>query len=327
MDALRWGIMGTGGIAAEMASTLRGHGSPVVAVGSARPGASAAFAAEWDIPDAVGSHTDVAEHPDVDIVYVATTNDRHHANVLDAVAAGKHALCEKPIALNVRQASELLDAATLAGVLVMEGMWMRFLPFLATVDGLLEAGAVGPVTSVSASFGFSAPVDQSRRWMNRDLGGGALLDLGIYPLTLAHHVLGEPTEFAAMAQVGPTGVDLDTRVISHHGEAASASITASFIADTTNEAVIAGSDGRLRLHAPFHHSPMVTLERGGEIGETYNTSFSGHGFRFEVTEMERCVAAGLVESPMRPHEDTLAVMRWMDAIRARVGVVFDQDDE
>lgn len=309
-----------------MAATLRSTGAPVVAVGSARPGAAAAFAAEWDIPDPVGSHAAVAEHPDVDIVYVATTNERHHPNVLDAVAAGKPTLCEKPIAINHRQATGLFDAAAAAGVLVMEGMWMRFVPFLATVDDLLAAGTIGPVTAVSASFGFNAPDDRARRWMNRDQGGGALLDLGIYPLTLAHYLLGEPTEFAAIARLSPTGVDLDTRVVSHHRDGASASVAATFRADTTNEAAIAGPDGRLRLHAPFHHSPTVTVERYGDIVATHDTSYSGHGFRFEVAEMERCVAAGLLESPLRPHQDTLAVMRWMDAIRAQTGLLFREDE-
>jgi predicted dehydrogenase len=322
---MRWGIMGTGAIAAAMADALGSVGSPVMAVGSARPGAAETFAAEWNIPHALPSHRAVAEHPEVDAVYVATTNDRHHRNVLDAVAAGTPVLCEKPIALNTAQATDMLGAAVAAGVFSMEAMWMRFQPFLATVDDLIAEGTIGEVVHVSASLGFPAPQEPARRWMNRELGGGSLLDLGIYPLTLAHHLLGPPEEFSAAARIGPTGVDLTTSVISHHAGATSASLISTFAADLTNEAVIAGTAGRLRIHSPFHHSSLVTLERRGDVIAPYDTSPAGHGFRFEIAETERCLEAGLLESPMRPHADTLAVLEWMDAIRARCGIAYPQD--
>jgi predicted dehydrogenase len=322
---MRWGIMGTGGIAAAMTGVLRSAESRVVAVGSGRADAAASFAAEHDIPTPVDSHRAVADLDDVDIVYVATTSNLHHQNVLDCIAAGKAVLCEKPVALNARDAAHMLEMARNAGVFVMEAMWMRFLPFISKLDALIAAGTIGDVTSVQADFMYMAPPDPTRRWWNRELGGGSLLDLGIYPLTLAHHLLGPPEELAAMARLSDTGVDIDTRVISHHAGRAAAALSSGFTADTANEATVAGTEGRIRVHAPFHHSPRLSVERRDEVVATHDTAYEGHGFRFEVAETERSVAAGLIESPIRPHADTLAVMEWMDAIRARCGVAYDAD--
>jgi predicted dehydrogenase len=316
--------MGTGDIAGTMTETLQSVGSPVVAVGSGSAERAESFAAQFGVPNAVGSHRAVAERDDVDIVYVATTHDRHYRNVLDAVAEGKSVLCEKAIALNTAEASEMFAAAAEAGVVLMEAMWMRFCPFMVTLDELIADGAIGAVTDVEVFFGYVPP--ESRRWTDRTVGGGALLDLGVYSLSLVHHVLGLPKRFEAMAQLDG-GVDVDVRVISHHGDEASATAGATFLSDPTNEAIVSGREGRLRIHAPFHHSSTITLERQGDLVATYDTSFTGHGFRFEVAEIERCVSAGLAESPLRPAADTLAVMEWMDALRARVGVVFPGEME
>ena len=317
--------MGTGGIAGAMAEVLTTVGSQVVAVGSARPGAAERFSRKWSIREAVHSHRAVAEIDDVDVIYVATTNDQHLENVLDCIKFRKAALCEKPIAVNARQAQEMLGAAENANVFVTEALWMSFLPFMAKIDHLIADGAIGEVRHVQAGFSYPAPQDQFRRWMSRDLGGGALLDLGIYPLSLVHHLLGPPVSFEANAHIGPTGVDLDTRVISHHAAGASASVASGFTADIANEAVVSGSEARIRIHSPFHHSPLLTLEQRGEVVASYDTSYPGHGFRFEIAEVERCLAENLTESPFRSHADTLAVLEWMDEIRERCGVVFPED--
>jgi len=317
--------MGTGNIAGAMAGVLESVGSPVMAVGSGRPGAPELFAQQWSVPRAVHSHRAVAEIDEIDIVYVATTNDRHLRNVLDCVDLGKPALCEKPMAFNARQAAEMLRGARDAEVFVMEALWMCFQPFLAKVDDLIADGAIGEIRHVQAGLFFPARRDASRRWMSLDLGGGSLLDLGVYSLSLVRHLLGPPTSFEANAHVGPTGVDLDTRVLSHHVGDASASVTSAFTATTTNEAVVSGTEAQIVIHAPFHHSPLVTLERRGEVVASYDTSIEGHGFQFEIAEAERCVKGTLTESPMRLHADTLGVLEWMDAIRARCGIEFPAD--
>ena len=322
---VRWGIMGSGGIAATMARTLAQVGSPLTAVGSGRSGAAKAFAGEWGIEHALDSHAAVADHPEVDVVYVATTNDRHFENAMACVAAGKPVLCEKPLTINSAQARRLTGAARDAGVLLMEAMWMRFLPSTATTLDLLEAGTIGEVRHIDVTFGHLSNADVGRRWRSLELGGGSLLDLGIYPLTLIHLVAGTPLSFEARADLSPEGVDLQTQVISSHHNGVGASAMSSFIADSANEAVVAGTKGRLRLLSPFHHSGTVLVERRGELIEGHDTSYEGEGFAYEVAEMERCVHEGLVESPLRPHADTLEVLTWMDDIRARVGVVYPED--
>lgn len=323
--AHRWGIMGSGGIAQQMARTLRQVGSSLVAVGSARPGAAKAFAAEWKVAHALDSHEAVASHPDVDIVYVATTNDRHLDNALACVESGTPVLCEKPLTINAAQARRLTEVARQSGVLAMEAMWMRFVPMAAKVLELLAAGAIGDLRHIDVTFGHTPDLDAGRRWMSREQGGGSLLDLGIYPLTLIHLVAGSPTSFEARADLAATGVDLQTQVISEHPGGVGASMMSSFLADSANEAVIAGTEGRLRLLAPFHHSGTVQVEQRGEIVERHDTSYDGEGFAFEVAEMERSVEEGLLESPHRPHADTLTVLEWMDGIRERVGVVYPED--
>lgn len=317
---LRWGIMGTGGIAEAMATTLTAAGSSVAVVGSPRPGAAQAFAERLQIGGAVESHAAVAQADEVDVVYVATTNDLHYRNTLDAVAAGKPVLCEKPLALNAGQATEMLAAATTAGVFAMEALWMRFLPFIGRLDELIAEGAVGEVTHVTANFSFPATLDPQRRWLNRSLGGGALLDLGIYPISLIHHLLGPPERFETTARLSSTEVDVATQVVSHHAGGSTAAAMCSFTADTTTEAVVAGPKGRIRLHAPFYHSRRLTVERKRQVVAEYDTDFAGNGLRFEVTEVEECIASGRLQSSLRPHGDTLQVMEWLDAIRDRIGV-------
>jgi len=305
-----------------MAACLSERGSPIVAVGSERPGAAQNFAADHGVETALESHAAVAEHPDVDVVYVATTNDLHLTNVLTCLEHGKPVLCEKPIALNGTQTREMFDTAARAGVFVMEAMWMRFQPFLAVVDGLVAEREIGDLIHIGATLGFRAPLDAGRRWVSSELGGGSILDLGVYPMTLIHHLVGSPVSFHAGTVLGPTGVDVEASVISRHGSDATASWTSTFRADTANEAVLSGREGRIRIAAPFHHSPRLNLERDGRVVATHDTSYEGHGFEFEVAEVERCVAGGLVESPIRPHKDTLAVMDWMDAVRARCGISY-----
>ncbi|MDJ0497062.1 MAG: Gfo/Idh/MocA family oxidoreductase [Acidimicrobiia bacterium] len=324
---LRWGIMGTGGIAESMATTLAANDSTVAVVGSARPGAAQAFADRLQIGRAVDSHAAVAQADEVDVVYVATTNDLHYQNTLDAIAAGKPVLCEKPIALNADQATEMLSAATEAGVFAMEALWMRFLPFIGRLNELISEGVVGTITHVAANFSFPATLDPQRRWMNRSLGGGALLDLGIYPISLIHHLLGPPERFEATARLSSTEVDVATQVVSHHAGGATAAAMCSFTADTTTEAVVAGSEGRIRIHAPFYHSRRLTVERKREVIAEHDTDFTGNGLRFEVAETETCIAGGRLQSSLRPHVDTLEVMEWLDAIRDRIGVRYPAPEE
>jgi len=317
----RWGILGTGRMASVLVSAIREAGGDVVAVASRTDETAGAFAADHGLPRWFGSYEALAGDGGVDAIYVSTPNQRHHDDTLLCLEAGLAVLCEKPFAINTRQASVMVDAARSAGMFLMEAMWMVFQPAFLTINRLIAEGVIGPVRHVQADFGFPADLILPGRLTDPALGGGALLDIGIYPLTLVHSLLGPPDGFEASATLGPTGVDVQVGVVSTHGDAL-AMVSASFLADSSIEAVVSGPEGRLRLHAPFHHSPLVTLHRRGDLVESWDCSFEGSGYRSEVDEVHRCLEEGLIESDTRSLADTLEVMQWMEAIRSRIGLVY-----
>lgn len=326
MEKIRWGILATGSIAASFAEAVaETDGGEVVAVGSRAESTAHRFAETHGIPRWHGSYAGLLEDPAVDVVYVATTNDLHHDNTLAALAAGKHVLCEKPLALNSDQAVEMVEAAGKAKRFLMEAMWMRFQPYFFTLEELVSAGRLGTVRWIQADFGFPAPPNPDGRLFNRALGGGSLLDLGVYPLTFAYSFLGEPVEINAVATLHENGVDEQLAVALRHAGGGVASLSCSLVADASTEATVAGSEGRVRVHSPLHHSPMLSLQQAGTTVEVFDTSYEGNGLRFEAEEVHRCLRAGLLESGRVPHRDTLAVMRTMDEIRRQIGVVYPGD--
>ena len=320
---MRWGIAGTGRIAGAFAETIAAmDGHVVAAVSSSDSERAAGFASRHGIARSCGSHAALPATGDVDAVYVATTNDRHFTDALACIDAGIAVLCEKPLTLDSRSADQLMRAARSAGVFLMEAMWTRFLPSTVRVLELIAGGAIGDVQSVHADFGFPATLVAGGRLLDRSLGGGALLDIGIYPLSLIHLVAGAPTETRAVAVLAETGVDLQVSVASLHGNVVS-SASASFLADSSLEAVISGSTGRIRMHKPFHHTERLTIEGRDAAIETIDLPLGGSGYRFEAAEVAHCLSAGSIESPRRPHADTLAVARWMDEVRAQIGVRYE----
>ena len=319
--SVRWGVLGTGSIAAALTEAVRAEGGEVVAVSSADPARAAAFATAYDIERHHAPHHELLAAGDLDVAYVATTNDRHHADVLACLEAGVAVLAEKPFALDLAQTDELLAAAQRAGVFLMEAMWMRFQPAFLELEHRLEAGQIGPPALLTAHFGISLPVDPTRRWFAREQGGGSLVDVGVYPLTLALAVLGEPEEITALAQLADTGVDAQLAVAMRHPTGL-ASWSCSFVADLGVEATVAGPEGSLRLHAPFHHAPRLTRHRGLELVEDLVVPGAELGYRHEVREVHRCLAAGRTQSERMPWELTRTLMRWLDALRAQVGVTY-----
>jgi predicted dehydrogenase len=308
-------------MASALVSAIREAGGEVAAVASRTDETAGAFAADHGLPRWFGSYEGLIGEADVDAVYVSTTNQRHHDDTLLCLEAGLAVLCEKPLALNARQASVMVDVARSSGVFLMEAMWMVFQPAFLTMNRLIKGGVIGPVSHVQADFGFPADLKPAGRLADPALGGGALLDIGIYPLTLVHSLLGSPDGFEASAILGPTGPDVQVGVVSTHGDAL-ATVSASFLADSSIEAVVSGPEGRLCLHAPFHHSPLVTLHRRGDLIDSWDCSYEGSGYGSEVDEVHRCLDAGLVESDRRSLADTLEVLQWMDAIRSRIGVAY-----
>ncbi|NIA24219.1 MAG: Gfo/Idh/MocA family oxidoreductase [Gammaproteobacteria bacterium] len=323
MKNVRWGIMGAGRIASSLVEAIRQvPGGEVVAIGSSSRERAKAFADLHDIPGWYGTYEEVARDPNVDVVYVATTNELHHANTLTALEHGKPVLCEKPFALNHRQAEEMVAAARKRDVFLMEAMWMRFQPAISRLEAIVRSRRLGEVRSVQANFGFLAGPHPSGRLFDRSLGGGTIMDLGVYVVTFAMMLLGAPDRITATAEMSDAGIDEQAGIVLHHRNGGLSTLSTSFVADSSMEAFVSGPDGHVRVHAPFHHSPMLSIERRGSVVETIDTSHEGSGYRFEVEEVHRCLLEGATESPRMSLDDTLAVMHILDRIRDQIGLTF-----
>lgn len=320
--ARRWGIVGTGGIAASFARAIAAEGDSVVAVSSGSAERAGRFAAEFGVPNAYGEHNGLLDDPAVDVVYVATTNDRHHLDVMAAIEAGLPVVGEKPLALDRATATSLIAAARTAGVFTMEAMWMRVQPAFIELERRIALGDIGEPRMVQADFGIAGNVDPTRRWLSRELGGGALLDVGIYPAALVVGVLGPPTRVRAAGVLAETGVDAQATVAMHHGGEQLSNWSCSLVADTGVEATVAGAEGSLRLRGSFHHSPGLELRRRDRVVEVIEVPEHGLGLRHEVREVQRCLDAGMTESARIPHELTLAVLGVLDEVRSQLGVTY-----
>ncbi|UQU65358.1 Gfo/Idh/MocA family oxidoreductase [Couchioplanes caeruleus] len=320
MTTTRWGILGTGGIAATFASDLPlAPGAELAAVGSRTPEAAAAFAERHGFARAHGSWAELAADPDVDVVYVATPHAHHHAAVTACLEGGKAVLCEKPMTLELATSAQLVQEARTRGLFLMEAMWMRCNPAVRRVQELVRDGAIGDVVTVHADFGLQGPFEATHRLRDPALGGGALLDLGVYPIHLAHLLLGTPATVQSWARLTPEGVDETTGMLLGYESGAVAALTCSISGASRNAASITGTLGRIDLPEGFFMPQSFVVHRDGRA-ETVEMPFEGRGYQFEAIEVQRCLAAGLPESPLVPHMATLDVMTMMDTIRAEVGV-------
>lgn len=319
-DGIRWGIAATGGIARRFATGLAETGdAETVAVASRTAARAEEFGAEFDIAHRHASYEALAADPDVDVVYVASPHSRHEADTLLFLEAGKHVLCEKPFALNETQARRMIDAARERGLFVMEAIWSRFLPAYELLGQLLADGVIGEVESVDADFGIRFPFDPRHRLFDLGLGGGALLDLGIYPLQLATLVLGPARDVHAVAQLGESGADEHVAAVLAHESGALSTVRASTQVTLSCAARISGTEGVIDLPI-FMHCPSsltVTTIAGVEVRDV---PIVGEGLRYQVAEVHRCVRAGELESPVVPHAETLRLAHTMDRIRAQIGV-------
>jgi predicted dehydrogenase len=322
---VRWGILGTGKIARAFATALKDTPDGILAgTGSRSVDNAAAFAAEHG-GAAYGSYEALVRASDVDLVYVGTPHPLHYENVRMALEAGKGVLCEKAFTVNRRQAEELVALARAKKLFLMEAMWTRFLPALAEVRRIVASGEIGAVHQVNAELGFKAAVGPEHRLLNPELGGGALLDLGIYPLSLAMALLGPVATVTASADFGPTGVDEQTALLLRHAGGGMSVCSCSLRARLASELTLAGELGHVRMHGMFHRARAVTVLRADGHTRTIDTPYTGNGYVHEIIEAQRCWRAGLIESPGMRHEETLALMGIMDDARRQIGLVYPAD--
>jgi len=323
---IRWGILGTGTIASTFAEALLSlPDAALAAVGSRREESARAFADRFGIPRRHASYESLAADPEVDVVYVATPHALHRANTIACLEAGKAVLCEKPFALNAREARDMVACARSRGLFLMEALWTRFLPALRAVGRDIAAGAIGVPTLVTADFGFHAEPEAGSILYDPAMGGGALLDVGVYPVALASWILGRPDRVSALARLGHGGVDEVTAVTLGFPGGALAQVHAAIRLGTPQEAVIAGTEGSLRIHTPWWRGVRVTRSRSDAPDVTTEHPFPGNGYQLEAAEVMRCLRAGLRESPVLPLDGTVAVMETLDLVRERIGLRYPAD--
>ena len=325
MKKLRWGILGTGRIAGTFAEALAVLPDvELAAVGSRTAGAAKAFAAKHKVARAHESYEALAKD-DVDAIYVATPHPFHRENAILCLRAGKAVLVEKPFAMNEREAREMVDVAKAEKRFLMEAMWTHFLPAIVRAEELVRAGAIGELLMVQADFGFRAPFDPKGRLFDPALGGGSLLDVGVYPVSLATRLLGEPAKIQSAAVLGKTGVDEQASMILEYAGGRQAVLSSAIRTETSHAATLSGSEGRIRIEAPFWKSQRITVAAGGKKDEGIDLPFRGNGYTHQALEVARCLAEGMLESPRMSHAFSLSVMRTLDALRRPWGLRYPAD--
>jgi predicted dehydrogenase len=317
--------MATGKIAGAFAENLALlPEAEIAAVASRRPESARAFADQHGAAAAYGSYEELVADPDVDVVYVATPHALHKDNTLMAFEAGKPVLCEKALTLNARDAEELVAEARKRQLFFMEAMWMRCNPVVRRLKQVAEHGLLGEISQVRADLGFFVDRPETDRLLNPELGGGALLDMGIYPLTFAHLFLGEPEQVQAVATMAPSGIDLNIALALGYRSGAVASLSSTVTSWSPRSASIATERGRVDIAAPFHEPRRATWTSEGESLDISET-VTGTGLANEALEVIRCLRNGEVESPLVPLDETVELMHLMDRIREQIGLRYAAD--
>jgi predicted dehydrogenase len=321
--ALKWGILGAGGIAHKFADAVNQHtaGEIVAAASASSLDKAKKFVADTGSGTAYGSYEELLADPNVEAVYVATTHNNHHEPALLALAAGKPLLVEKPFTQNNGQAHTVIEAARAANLFVMEAMWTRHLPHIYAVREAIARGDIGEVVAIQADHGQS--LEHVERMYRADLAGGALLDLGIYPVSFAHDILGVPDAITAVGQLTETGVDRQVGMVFDYGRA-QATLHTTMGSVTANTAVISGTEGRIEIESVFYTpTTMRVIRQDGTSWE-----FDGrvpNGFQYQAAEVARRLAAGDKESPMHTLDHTLEISAIMDEVRAQIGLVYPNE--
>jgi len=326
MAVIRWGILGPGRIAHKFAQDLRAVPDAVLhAVASSDQARAEAFAAEYGAPHVYGSYEELLSCPDLDVVYVATTHTLHYEATLLCINAGIPVLCEKPFAINGRQVREMVELARRKKVFLMEALWTRFLPTVEKALDLVRSGAIGRPVGLRADFGFRAPFSPERRLYNKSLGGGSLLDIGIYPLFLSYLFLGKPQTITASAVLGETGVDEQCGMVLTYEPGDLAVLHSTLLTKTDTDAYIYGETGSIYLTGRFQEGKEIVLKPQEGEPETFAFPRETWGYNYEAAHVMDCLREGRTESPVWSLDDSLNLMGLLDTIREKTGIWYAED--
>ena len=320
-DKIRWGLIGLGLISRKFANGLAfAPDAEIYAVASRSQEKADAFGAEYGASKTYGSYEELANDPNVDVAYIGTPNNYHLPHTLLCLDAGKHVLCEKPFAVNAKEARMMIERAREKKLFLMDAFWTRYFPAMFKLRELLAEKAIGDVMLVTADFGGRGPVVPEKRHFNPDLAGGALLDVGSYGLQFASMIYGrQPTDIVSQVAIGATGVDELSVLLFKYSDYEMATLTSALRLGTPHEARVMGSGGYIAM-PNFWHPSELRLVVPGRAAETFSFPFEGEGFQFEAIEVGQCIRAGLTESAIYPLDETLAIMETLDRIRADWGM-------
>jgi len=320
-DTIPWAILGAGRVARKFAASLRElPEAALVAVGSQSLDRAKALAAEFGIPRAYGDYASLVRDSETRVVYIATRHPQHLAAMRLGLEAGKAVLCEKPFTLNASQAEEAVVLARQKGLFLMEAMWTRFFPVMRRVMEAIAAGRIGQPRLLQADFGFLNDWNPDGRHLHLALGGGALLDVGAYLVSLSSALFGPPVAVASQAAIGTTGVDESCAMALAHSKGEISSLAAAIRTDTRKEAIIYGTEGRIEIHPPFWKPNAATFIPLRGASERWGEPYPNFGYQFEAAHVMDCLRQGLTESPVMPLDETIQIMRTLDQVRAPWGL-------
>lgn len=325
-ERIHWGIIGTGNIARKFAVGLGAlSDTELLAVGSRSRDTANNFGDLFHVRKRYDSYESLTNDPDVDVVYISTPNSLHKENTLMCLRAGKSVLCEKPFAINAQETAEMINFARKQRLFLMEAMWTRFFPAMVKLREILAEKIIGEVRMLIADFGYRSEMDPKNRVFNLDLGGGALLDVGIYPVSLASLVFGIPSRITGIAHLGDTGVDEQSAVILGYKKGQIALIASAARTQTPQVAYLLGTEGRVFVHSPWWRPQTLTLSINGGTDEVKQIPFEGNGYNYEAAEVNRCLRERKLESDTMPLDETLSIMKTMDAIRSKWGLKYPNE--
>jgi predicted dehydrogenase len=318
---IRWGIVGPGKIAIKFAQGLASlPNARLIAVASRSEERARNFASQYKAPLFYQGYENITKNPEVDIIYIATPHTFHYENALMCLENGKPVLCEKPFTITHGQLQRLVDTARRKKVFLMEALWTRFLPTIQKIIEIRDSGELGSISAIYADFGFKAPVDYNDRLYNLNLGGGALLDIGIYPVFLSLLLLGNPSEIKSTAVIAETGADESCSILFKYGSGAIANLACTFTSDTPIEANIIFEKGRIRINRRWFAPSSLTITGSKEKSRELTFEYKGNGYHFEAIEAMKCLEDGLTECPELPLDFSLELMGLLDEIRVQCGI-------
>lgn len=329
MKNIKWGILGCGRIAGKFADDIQLiENAELIAVGSRSLSNAESFGKKYNVPYMHGSYEELVSNPQVDVIYIASPHAQHHEHTLLCINHNKAVLCEKAFAINSAQAKEMIDAARHRKIFLMEALWTKFLPHFNIVKEYSDSGKLGEIKSVCINFGFKPSEPIPQRLFDPNLGGGSLLDIGIYNIFLTLSILGRPQSIDAIMTPAITGVDEQCSIVFRYKNGAIAQLISSFATNLGTEADIAGTNGRIRLTHRFYE-PSTTIEYFPERFDSKEVipfeKEAGWGYHHEIRHVNECLRKGLTESPVMTHADTLLLMELMDEVRRKAGIHYPAD--